>query len=128
MCGCVFDVQPLLEPVKEEVAQKAAKVSRNKQRKSFSRNRTHIGQQRRRTRTASACSDAPPASPGDALETQLMVETQDGDMGLVPETEAPPVHSPDDTASPPNTSPGHKYPKTKKVNQNSLLTSLALHP
>ncbi|XP_053505790.1 inactive histone-lysine N-methyltransferase 2E isoform X2 [Ictalurus furcatus] len=113
---------PLLEPVKEEVAQKAAKVSRNKQRKSFSRNRTHIGQQRRRTRTASACSDPPPASPGDALETQLMAETQDGETGAVPETEAPPSHSPDATASPPHTSPGHKYPKTKKHLVNEWLS------
>ncbi|TTN49606.1 Histone-lysine N-methyltransferase 2E [Bagarius yarrelli] len=105
---------PLLEPVKEEAAQKAAKVSRNKQRKSFSRNRTHIGQQRRRTRTASACSDPPPASPGDAIDNQLMVETQEGETGFVPEAEAPPTHTPDDAASPPHTSPGHKYPKTKK--------------
>ncbi|XP_060759790.1 LOW QUALITY PROTEIN: inactive histone-lysine N-methyltransferase 2E [Neoarius graeffei] len=113
---------PLLETVKEEAAQKAAKVSRNKQRKSFSRNRTHIGQQRRRTRTASACSDPPPASPGDALETQLMAETQDGETGAVPETEAPPTHPPDATASPPHTSPGHKYPKTKKHLVNEWLS------
>lgn len=101
--------------MKEEAAQKAAKVNRNKQRKSFSRNRTHIGQQRRRTRTASACSDQPPASPGDVLDNQLMVETQDGETGAVPEVEAPPPHTPEATASPPNASPGHKYPKTKKV-------------
>ncbi|KAF7693775.1 inactive histone-lysine N-methyltransferase 2E isoform X2 [Silurus meridionalis] len=105
---------PLLEPVKEEVAQKAAKVSRNKQRKSFSRNRTHIGQQRRRTRTASACSDPPPASPGESLDAQLMVDTQDGEIGAAPEIEAPPPQVPDDNASPPHTSPGHKFPKTKK--------------
>uniref|UniRef100_A0A672RFA3 Lysine methyltransferase 2E (inactive) n=1 Tax=Sinocyclocheilus grahami TaxID=75366 RepID=A0A672RFA3_SINGR len=64
--------------VKEEPCLKPAKVSRNKQRKSFSRNRTHIGQQRRRARTVSTCSDLPPSSPGDALEP-LTTETHDGE-------------------------------------------------
>ncbi|XP_036433105.1 inactive histone-lysine N-methyltransferase 2E isoform X1 [Colossoma macropomum] len=109
---------PLLETVKEEPGQKPAKVNRNKQRKSFSRNRTHIGQQRRRTRTASACSDLPPGSPGDALEP-LAGETQDGETPSAPEADAPPTSAPD--ASPPHSgSPaptcrsGQKYPKTKK--------------
>ncbi|XP_077090216.1 inactive histone-lysine N-methyltransferase 2E isoform X3 [Siphateles boraxobius] len=111
-------LQPMLEVVKEEPGLKPAKVSRNKQRKSFSRNRTHIGQQRRRTRTVSACSDLPPNSPGEALEP-LTVETLDGEMPLAPEVEAPPPHAPD-TSPPHSGSPapacrsGQKYPKTKK--------------
>uniref|UniRef100_A0A672RFP3 Lysine methyltransferase 2E (inactive) n=1 Tax=Sinocyclocheilus grahami TaxID=75366 RepID=A0A672RFP3_SINGR len=80
-----------VEVVKEEPCLKPAKVSRNKQRKSFSRNRTHIGQQRRRARTVSTCSDLPPSSPGDALEP-LTTETHDGETPSAPE-----------------------YPKTKKV-------------
>uniref|UniRef100_A0A3B4BYD1 Lysine (K)-specific methyltransferase 2E n=1 Tax=Pygocentrus nattereri TaxID=42514 RepID=A0A3B4BYD1_PYGNA len=110
--------EPLLETVKEEPGQKPAKVNRNKQRKSFSRNRTHIGQQRRRTRTASACSDLPPGSPGDALEP-LAGETQDGETPTAPEADAQPTSAPE--ASPPHSgSPaptcrsGQKYPKTKK--------------
>ncbi|XP_056103462.1 inactive histone-lysine N-methyltransferase 2E isoform X3 [Rhinichthys klamathensis goyatoka] len=111
-------LQPMLEVVKEEPGLKPAKVSRNKQRKSFSRNRTHIGQQRRRTRTVSACSDLPPNSPGEALEP-LTAETLDGEMPSAPEVEAPPPHAPD-TSPPHSGSPapacrsGQKYPKTKK--------------
>ncbi|XP_051976477.1 inactive histone-lysine N-methyltransferase 2E isoform X1 [Xyrauchen texanus] len=111
-------LQPMVEVVKEEPCLKPAKVCRNKQRKSFSRNRTHIGQQRRRSRTVSACSDLPPSSPGDALEP-LMVETHEGETPAVSETEVPPSHVPD--TSPPHsgsTTPtcrsGQKYPKTKK--------------
>uniref|UniRef100_A0A8C1ME33 Lysine (K)-specific methyltransferase 2E n=2 Tax=Cyprinus carpio TaxID=7962 RepID=A0A8C1ME33_CYPCA len=77
--------------LKDEPCLKPAKVSRNKQRKSFSRNRTHIGQQRRRARTVSACFDLPPSSPGDTLEP-LTTETHDGETPSAPE----------------------KYPKTKK--------------
>ncbi|XP_078275816.1 inactive histone-lysine N-methyltransferase 2E isoform X7 [Rhinoraja longicauda] len=53
------------ESVKEEVLTKPnpSKINRTKQRKSFSRSRTHIGQQRRRHRTVSTCSDIPPSSP-----------------------------------------------------------------
>ncbi|KAG1953161.1 inactive histone-lysine N-methyltransferase 2E isoform X2 [Pimephales promelas] len=111
-------LQPMLEVVKEEPGLKPAKVSRNKQRKSFSRNRTHIGQQRRRTRTVSACSDLPPNSPGEALEP-LTAETLDGEMPSAPEVEAPPSNAPD-TSPPHSGSPapacrsGQKYPKTKK--------------
>ncbi|KAL0195864.1 hypothetical protein M9458_009436, partial [Cirrhinus mrigala] len=82
----------MLEVVKEEPCLKPAKVSRNKQRKSFSRNRTHIGQQ-------SACSDLPPSSPGDTLEP-LTTETHDGETPSAPEADAPPSH-------PPDTSPPH---------------------
>uniref|UniRef100_A0A8C1PY93 Lysine (K)-specific methyltransferase 2E n=1 Tax=Cyprinus carpio TaxID=7962 RepID=A0A8C1PY93_CYPCA len=90
-----------VEVVKEEPCLKPAKVSRNKQRKSFSRNRTHIGQQRRRARTVSTCSDLPPSSPGDALEP-LTTETQDGETPSAPEADAPPSHDPD--TSPPHSS------------------------
>ncbi|XP_062853091.1 inactive histone-lysine N-methyltransferase 2E isoform X2 [Trichomycterus rosablanca] len=107
---------PLLEPMKEEAATpKAAKVIRNKQRKSFSRNRTHIGQQRRRTRTASACSDQAPPSPGETQEPQPMPDAQDVETGASPEAEAPPVLNSEADASPTHSaSPGHRYPKTKK--------------
>ncbi|XP_026065628.1 inactive histone-lysine N-methyltransferase 2E isoform X4 [Carassius auratus] len=111
-------LQPMIEVVKEEPCLKPAKVSRNKQRKSFSRNRTHIGQQRRRARTVSTCSDLQPSSPGDALEP-LTTETQDGETPSAPEADAPPSHDPD-TSPPHSSSPappcrsGHKYPKTKK--------------
>lgn len=109
----------MLEVVKEEPGLKPAKVSRNKQRKSFSRNRTHIGQQRRRARTVSTCSDLPPSSPGDTLEP-LMAETQDIEMPVAPEADAPPTQPPE-TSPPHSSSPaptcrsGQKYPKTKKV-------------
>ncbi|XP_016135416.1 histone-lysine N-methyltransferase 2E-like isoform X3 [Sinocyclocheilus grahami] len=111
-------LQPMIEVVKEEPCLKPAKVSRNKQRKSFSRNRTHIGQQRRRARTVSTCSDLPPSSPGDALEP-LTTETHDGETPSAPEADASPSHDPD-TSPPHSGSPappcrsGQKYPKTKK--------------
>ncbi|XP_056311534.1 inactive histone-lysine N-methyltransferase 2E isoform X2 [Danio aesculapii] len=111
-------LQPMLEVVKEEPGLKPAKVSRNKQRKSFSRNRTHIGQQRRRARTVSTCSDLPPSSPGDPLEP-LTAETQDIEMPVAPEADAPPMQLPE-TSPPHSGSPaptcrsGQKYPKTKK--------------
>ncbi|XP_063073304.1 inactive histone-lysine N-methyltransferase 2E [Engraulis encrasicolus] len=115
----------------------AAKVSRSKQRKSFSRGRTHIGQQRRRARTISVCSDLPPGSPADSLEPlgpgeHLEGGPPDGTAGigglaasggvgglLEPGDMALPQRTPD--ASPPHSgSPaptprhGSKYPKTKK--------------
>ncbi|KAJ8373892.1 hypothetical protein SKAU_G00044720 [Synaphobranchus kaupii] len=120
-------LQPLVEAVKEEVLVKptvpvsmAAKVSRSKQRKSLSRSRTHIGQQRRRARSLSICSDAPPASPGDpALDAPPPAELPETQLPATPEPDPPPAHSPD--ASPPHCgSPAplcrsaHKYHKTKK--------------
>ncbi|PIO35594.1 hypothetical protein AB205_0062610 [Aquarana catesbeiana] len=65
------------EPVKEEPVSKPtpAKISRTKQRKSFTRSRTHIGQQRRRHRTISTCSDVQPSSP-DVEVTPQQVETE----------------------------------------------------
>lgn len=113
------NLQPMLEDVKEEPCHKPAKVNRNKQRKSFTRNRTHIGQQRRRARTVSTCSDLPPSPPGDGLEP-LLAETHDGEIPSAPESDVPPSHAPD-TSPPQSSSPapacrgGQKYPKTKKV-------------
>ncbi|KAJ8261882.1 hypothetical protein GJAV_G00159520 [Gymnothorax javanicus] len=116
-------LQPLMDAVKEEVGAKpptvaAAKVSRSKQRKSFSRSRTHIGQQRRRARTISTCSDLPPCSPGESLEAPPP-EPADSQSPAVPEPEPlpapPPDDSPPESGSPaPPCRSAHKYPKTKK--------------
>ncbi|KAM4615263.1 LOW QUALITY PROTEIN: inactive histone-lysine N-methyltransferase 2E [Polymixia lowei] len=111
-------MQPLLE-VKEEPGLKPAKVKNSRNRKSFSRNRTHIGQQRRRTRTISTCSDLPPGSPAECVEP-LASEAPEGDPPSVPEPEAISTQAPD--ASPPHSSSpapdrnrsGHKNFKTKK--------------
>lgn len=104
------------EPAKEEPATKPtpAKVNRTKQRKSFSRSRTHIGQQRRRHRTVSMCSDIQPSSPDVEVSSQhnepeIIVpvaepETETAVPEIVPEPEAPAL----------NKCPT-KYPKTKKV-------------
>uniref|UniRef100_A0A7N8Y8G2 Lysine (K)-specific methyltransferase 2E n=1 Tax=Mastacembelus armatus TaxID=205130 RepID=A0A7N8Y8G2_9TELE len=56
--------------IKEEPStpETPAKVKGSRNRKSFSRNRTHIGQQRRRARTTSACSDLTPGSPAESVE------------------------------------------------------------
>jgi hypothetical protein len=75
--------QPFLEIKEEPGLLKPAKVKGHRNRKSFSRNRTHIGQQRRRTRTISACSDVPPSSPADGLGEPL--------GGEAPEGEEPPL-------------------------------------
>ena len=101
----------------------AAKVSRSKQRKSFSRGRTHIGQQRRRARTVSTCSDLQPGSPSDLLEPLS------ADPGEV--LEGPPIAAPEPEVAMPQCTPeasppysgspapmprhANKYPKTKKV-------------
>lgn len=129
-------IQPLCEIVKEEPCVKplsggtAAKVSRSKQRKSFSRGRTHIGQQRRRARTISTCSDLPPGSPadpteplllepGDAPEAPVTLVNANTTVGTEADATPLPLRTPD--ASPPHSgSPapmprhGSKYPKTKK--------------
>uniref|UniRef100_A0A668AJJ6 Lysine (K)-specific methyltransferase 2E n=1 Tax=Myripristis murdjan TaxID=586833 RepID=A0A668AJJ6_9TELE len=84
-------------PVKEEPGLKPAKVKGSRNRKSFSRNRTHIGQQRRRARTISACSDLPPGSPAECIEP-LATEAPEGE----------PSPAPDRNRS------GHKNFKTKK--------------
>ncbi|KAM9402184.1 inactive histone-lysine N-methyltransferase 2E isoform 6-T6 [Salvelinus alpinus] len=111
---------PLLE-VKEEPGLKPtpAKLRGSKQRKSFSRSRTHIGQQRRRARTISTCSDIPPGSPGELLDP-LANDGPDVEASRDPEPEALSSHAPD-TSPPYSGSPapdrnrsGQKYPKTKK--------------
>uniref|UniRef100_A0A665VPL8 Lysine (K)-specific methyltransferase 2E n=1 Tax=Echeneis naucrates TaxID=173247 RepID=A0A665VPL8_ECHNA len=73
-------------PVKEEPGLKPAKVRGSRNRKSFSRNRTHIGQQRRRARTISTCSDLPPGSPAESVEP-LTNEAPEGETPSAPEPE-----------------------------------------
>ncbi|XP_028252319.1 inactive histone-lysine N-methyltransferase 2E isoform X2 [Parambassis ranga] len=111
-------VQPNLE-VKEEPGLKPAKVKGSRNRKSFSRNRTHIGQQRRRARTISTCSDLPPGSPAESMEP-LTNEAPEGEMPTAPEPEAITLQAPD-TSPPHSSSPapdrnrtGSKSFKTKK--------------
>ncbi|XP_028427182.1 inactive histone-lysine N-methyltransferase 2E isoform X3 [Perca flavescens] len=111
-------MQPLLE-VKEEPGLKPAKVKSSRNRKSFSRNRTHIGQQRRRARTISTCSDLAPGSPTESLEP-LTNEAPEGETPTAPEPESIPAEAPD--SSPPHSSSpepdrnrnGSKNFKTKK--------------
>ncbi|CAB1346021.1 unnamed protein product [Coregonus sp. 'balchen'] len=112
---------PLLEVKEEPGLNKPtpAKLRGSKQRKSFSRSRTHIGQQRRRARTISTCSDIPPGSPGELLDP-LANDGPDGEASRDPEPEALSSHAPD-TSPPYSGSPapdrnrsGQKYPKTKK--------------
>ncbi|XP_042367271.1 inactive histone-lysine N-methyltransferase 2E isoform X6 [Plectropomus leopardus] len=111
-------MQPLLE-VKEEPGLKPAKVKNSRNRKSFSRNRTHIGQQRRRARTISTCSDLAPGSPTESVEP-LTNEAPEGETPTAPEPEAIPAQAPD--ISPPHSSSpapdrnrtGSKNFKTKK--------------
>ncbi|XP_057711607.1 inactive histone-lysine N-methyltransferase 2E isoform X2 [Corythoichthys intestinalis] len=112
-------VQPPLLEVKEEPGLKPAKVKGSRNRKSFSRNRTHIGQQRRRARTISTCSDLAPGSPAEPAEP-LPAEPAEGEPPSAPEPEAVAPQPPD--ASPPqSSSPAHdrnrvgaKNFKTKK--------------
>ncbi|XP_038833672.1 inactive histone-lysine N-methyltransferase 2E isoform X8 [Salvelinus namaycush] len=112
---------PLLEVKEEPGLNKPtpAKLRGSKQRKSFSRSRTHIGQQRRRARTISTCSDIPPGSPGELLDP-LANDSPDVEASRDPEPEALSSHAPD-TSPPYSGSPapdrnrsGQKYPKTKK--------------
>ncbi|KAL4659434.1 histone-lysine N-methyltransferase 2E-like isoform X1 [Arapaima gigas] len=113
------------EVVKEELgarptagASAAAKVSRSKQRKSFSRTRTHIGQQRRRARTVSTCSDLPPGSPADCPEPPPGESAEDPPSATLepePLQPQPPDASPSPSPSPaPPCRTALKYPKTKK--------------
>ncbi|KAE8281323.1 Histone-lysine N-methyltransferase 2E [Larimichthys crocea] len=111
-------MQPLLE-VKEEPGLKPAKVKGSRNRKSFSRNRTHIGQQRRRARTISTCSDLQPGSPIESVEP-LSNEAPEGETPTAPEPEAISSQAPD-TSPPHSSSPapdrnrtGSKNFKTKK--------------
>uniref|UniRef100_A0A8C7X4Q1 Lysine (K)-specific methyltransferase 2E n=1 Tax=Oryzias sinensis TaxID=183150 RepID=A0A8C7X4Q1_9TELE len=77
---------PFIE-VKEEPGLKPAKVKPSRNRKSFSRNRTHIGQQRRRARTISTCSDLTPGSPAETVEP-LTSDAPEGETLPLPEPEA----------------------------------------
>lgn len=112
--------------MKEEPGLKPAKVKGSRNRKSFSRNRTHIGQQRRRARTISTCSDLPPGSPVESVEP-LTNEAPEGEPPPPPEPEADAVQAPE-TSPPHSCSPapdrirtGSKSFKTKKVKLISCL-------
>lgn len=115
--SCPF--QPPLE-IKEEPGLKPAKVKPSRNRKSFSRSRTHIGQQRRRARTISTCSDLTPSSPIEPVEP-LSSEAPEGETPAAPEPDTLASHVPD--SSPPHSSSpapdrnrtGSKNFKTKKV-------------
>ncbi|XP_045555920.1 inactive histone-lysine N-methyltransferase 2E isoform X10 [Salmo salar] len=112
---------PLLEVKEEPGLNKPtpAKLRGSKQRKSFSRSRTHIGQQRRRARTISTCSDIPPGSPGELLDP-LANDSPDVEASRDPEPEALSSHAPDTSPpysgslAPDRNRSGQKYPKTKK--------------
>ncbi|NXJ60123.1 KMT2E methyltransferase, partial [Rostratula benghalensis] len=109
------DAEFIQEPAKEETATKPtpAKVNRAKQRKSFSRSRTHIGQQRRRHRTVSMCSDIQPSSP-DVEVTSQHNETENPALVAEPETETVVTEMVTETEAPALTKCPTKYPKTKK--------------
>ncbi|XP_053262226.1 inactive histone-lysine N-methyltransferase 2E isoform X2 [Podarcis raffonei] len=113
------------EPAKEETATKPtpAKVNRTKQRKSFSRSRTHIGQQRRRHRTVSMCSDIQPSSPDVEVSSQHN-EPENTALSAEPETETTvPEIVPEPEPPALNKCPT-KYPKTKKGTHSLQLTFL----
>ncbi|NWV55202.1 KMT2E methyltransferase, partial [Daphoenositta chrysoptera] len=109
------DAEFIQEPAKEETATKPtpAKVNRAKQRKSFSRSRTHIGQQRRRHRTVSMCSDIQPSSP-DVEVTPQQNETENAALVAEPETETVVTEMVTETEAPALSKCPTKYPKTKK--------------
>lgn len=104
------------EPAKEETASKPipAKVNRTKQRKSFSRSRTHIGQQRRRHRTVSMCSDIQPSSPDVEVNLQHN-EPETAVLSAEPEPEPTVAEIVTEPEAPALNKCPTKYPKTKKV-------------
>ncbi|XP_018421941.1 PREDICTED: histone-lysine N-methyltransferase 2E isoform X2 [Nanorana parkeri] len=120
------------EPVKEEPVSKPipAKINKTKQRKSFTRSRTHIGQQRRRHRTISTCSDVQPSSP-DVEVTPQQVEAETNTpveepvsenstaTAVIAPVETDEVTDPEPVAQ--NKCPS-KYPKTKKHLVNEWLS------
>uniref|UniRef100_A0ACB8FQ67 Histone-lysine N-methyltransferase 2E n=1 Tax=Sphaerodactylus townsendi TaxID=933632 RepID=A0ACB8FQ67_9SAUR len=119
----INDTEFVQEPAKEETATKPtpAKVNRTKQRKSFSRSRTHIGQQRRRHRTVSMCSDIQPSSPDVEVSSQ---HNEPENTALSAEPEAEPIVAeivPEPEAPALNKCPT-KYPKTKKHLVNEWLS------
>ncbi|KFV75928.1 Histone-lysine N-methyltransferase 2E [Dryobates pubescens] len=109
------DAEFIQEPSKEEAATKPApaKVNKAKQRKSFSRSRTHIGQQRRRHRTVSMCSDIQPSSP-DVEVTSQHNETENAAVVAEPEAETVVAEMVTETEAPALNKCPTKYPKTKK--------------
>nr|XP_014436306.1 inactive histone-lysine N-methyltransferase 2E isoform X1 [Pelodiscus sinensis] len=111
----ISDTEFIQESAKEETATKPtpAKVNRAKQRKSFSRSRTHIGQQRRRHRTVSTCSDIQPSSPDVEVASQQN-ETENTALATEPETETAVAEIVTETEAPALNKYPAKYPKTKK--------------
>ncbi|XP_023575266.1 histone-lysine N-methyltransferase 2E [Octodon degus] len=109
------DAEVNQEQAKEETANKPtpAKVNRTKQRKSFSRSRTHIGQQRRRHRTVSMCSDIQPSSP-DIEVTSQQNDVENTVLVIEPETETAVAEIITETEVPALNKCPTKYPKTKK--------------
>lgn len=109
------DAEVIQEQVKEETTSKPtpAKVNRTKQRKSFSRSRTHIGQQRRRHRTVSMCSDIQPSSP-DIEVTSQQNDIENTVLTIEAETEAAIAEIITETEVPALNKCPTKYPKTKK--------------
>ncbi|KAK2514560.1 Kmt2e [Columba guinea] len=119
------DAEFIQEPAKEETATKPtpAKVNRAKQRKSFSRSRTHIGQQRRRHRTVSMCSDIQPSSP-DVEVTSQHNETENAALVAEPETETVVTEMVTETEVPALNKCPTKYPKTKKGYDRASILAL----
>ncbi|KAH0616486.1 hypothetical protein JD844_027620 [Phrynosoma platyrhinos] len=111
----INDTEFVQEPAKEETATKPtpAKVNRTKQRKSFSRSRTHIGQQRRRHRTVSMCSDIQPSSPDVEVSSQHN-EPENAALSAEPETEMTVAEIVPEPEAPALNKCPTKYPKTKK--------------
>ncbi|XP_044885841.1 inactive histone-lysine N-methyltransferase 2E isoform X2 [Mauremys mutica] len=111
----ISDTEFIQESAKEETATKPtpAKVNRAKQRKSFSRSRTHIGQQRRRHRTVSTCSDIQPSSPDVEVASQQN-EPENTALAAEPETETTIAEIVTETEVPALNKCPAKYPKTKK--------------
>ncbi|XP_054582530.1 inactive histone-lysine N-methyltransferase 2E isoform X3 [Eptesicus fuscus] len=111
----VSDAEVIQEQAKEETASKPtpAKVNRTKQRKSFSRSRTHIGQQRRRHRTVSMCSDIQPSSP-DIEVTSQQNDIENTVPAVEPETETALTEIITESEVPALNKCPTKYPKTKK--------------
>nr|XP_033815124.1 inactive histone-lysine N-methyltransferase 2E isoform X3 [Geotrypetes seraphini] len=113
----VQEAELIQEPVKEETPSKPtpAKVNRSKQRKSFSRSRTHIGQQRRRHRTVSSCSDIQPSSPDvevisqqNEIEIPVVTTEPENEIAAADPEDVTEIESPALNKCP------AKYPKTKK--------------
>ncbi|XP_069852378.1 inactive histone-lysine N-methyltransferase 2E isoform X2 [Dipodomys merriami] len=119
----VSDAEVIQEQAKEETANKPtpAKVNRTKQRKSFSRSRTHIGQQRRRHRTVSMCSDIQPSSP-DIEVTSQQNDIENTVLAIEPETETAIAEIITETEVPALNKCPTRYPKTKKHLVNEWLS------